>query len=167
MIGGEFSRWDASATAVWPNFVVVPSPRSDDFSGLGQRSEPVLVEAFVTQLAIEALDVVVVRWPARLYQQIFDVMPLSPGDEGTVGELGPIVGSYRAGITAEAGRPIQHANYIGPAVPWSTASTLSWVKSDAFVGEGAGDGQVLESTPIGERITDEAHAADHVGLACW
>ena len=120
-----------------------------------------LVEAFVAELAIEAFDVAVLHRPARLDQQMFDAMALRPGDEGTAGELRPIVGSYRAGITAEAGGPIQHANHIG------TADAVVHGDVDAFVAEVVGDGQALESTPIGQRITDEVHAPDRVGLARW
>jgi hypothetical protein len=48
-----------------PDLVVVPSPELDGLSGAGNIGEPVLIEAFVTQLAVEAFDVAVLRRLAR------------------------------------------------------------------------------------------------------
>ena len=35
-------------------------------SSVDQCGEPVLIETFITEFAIEALDVTVLHWPARL-----------------------------------------------------------------------------------------------------
>lgn len=76
VVGGEICRWDPTATAVRPDLVVVASPLSDHGAGLRQRREPVLVEAFVAELAVEAFDVTVLHGSARFDQQVLDAMPL-------------------------------------------------------------------------------------------
>lgn len=86
---------DASAAAVWSHLVVVAAPLGDDAAGLDQRREPMLVEAFVAELAVEALDVAVLHKPARLDQQVLDAMLLRPCDEGPAGELRTVVRAHR------------------------------------------------------------------------
>lgn len=53
MIGGKLGGWNASATAVRSHLVVVAAPLGDNVAGLSQRREPVLVQAFVAELAVE------------------------------------------------------------------------------------------------------------------
>src|SRR5690606_10797597 len=81
MVGGELGGRDAATAAVRPDLVVVPSPLADHFASLRQRGEPVLVEALVAELAVEALDVAVLHRAARLDQQVFDAVVLRPGDK--------------------------------------------------------------------------------------
>ncbi len=54
MLLRELSRW--TQVAVRPDFVVVSAPLSDARSSLRQCLEPLLVQAFVTKLPIEALS---------------------------------------------------------------------------------------------------------------
>lgn len=82
-----------------PDLVVVAPPVSDDLACLGKRGEPVLVEALVAELAVEALDVAVLHGLAWIDQQVLDVVPLRPGDEGPTGELRAVVGAHGPGIT--------------------------------------------------------------------
>ncbi len=56
MLLRELSRWDSTQAAVWPDFVVVSALLSDGCSGLRQGLKPLIVQALVTKLAIEALD---------------------------------------------------------------------------------------------------------------
>lgn len=91
MVGGEQRRWGAATTTVRTNLVVVPPPIGDYLASLGQRCEPVLVEAFIAELAVEALDVAVLHGLAGFDQDVFDAMLLRPGDEGAAGEFRTIV----------------------------------------------------------------------------
>ena len=93
MVGGELRWWDTPATAVRSNLVVVTPPVGDDVAGLGERDEPMLVEALVAELAVEAFDVAVLRRAARFDQDVLDAVLLRPGDEGAAGELRPVVPS--------------------------------------------------------------------------
>jgi hypothetical protein len=74
MQSGELGRWHAAATAVRPDLVVVLPPGSDDSSGLGQSLEPMLVQALIAELAVEALDVAVLHRPARFDQDVANPM---------------------------------------------------------------------------------------------
>lgn len=101
IVGCELRRWDASATAVRSDFVVVAPPVSDRFTGLCQRREPVLVQTLIAELAVEAFDVTVLHGPARLDQQVLDPVLLRPGDERAAGELRTVVGTHRTGIAVD------------------------------------------------------------------
>ena len=63
---GELGGRHSAATAVRPDLVVVLPPGSDGGPCLRQRLEPMLVQAFVPELAVEALDVAILHRPARL-----------------------------------------------------------------------------------------------------
>jgi len=53
-------------TAMWPFLIVFFPPSFDDVFGFLQPREPVLVQAFVTELAIEAFAERILYWLARL-----------------------------------------------------------------------------------------------------
>ena len=63
---GEFGGRHSAATAVRPDLVEVLPPGSKGGLGLRQRFEPMLVQAFVLELAVKALYVAVLHRPARL-----------------------------------------------------------------------------------------------------
>src|SRR5690349_6869086 len=90
---GEACRRDSAAAAVRADLVEVDTPARDLLSGLCQRLEPVLVQALVAELAIEALDVGVLRRLARLVQDVLDALGPCPRQEGSAGELRPLVGA--------------------------------------------------------------------------
>ena len=75
MVGSELGGRDAAAAAVRSDLVVVATPLGDDVAGLSQRREPVLVEALVAELAVEALDVAVLHRATGLDQQVRDRLP--------------------------------------------------------------------------------------------
>jgi len=81
MVGGELCGRDASTAAVRSDFVIVDAPVGDDLACLLQRREPMIVEALVAKLAVEAFDVAVLHGLARLDQQVPNAVPLGPGDE--------------------------------------------------------------------------------------
>ncbi len=56
---------------VRPDRIVIVPPVGQHEPGMGQRSEQRLVEAFVPQAAVEALDEAVLHWLARC-----DIVPL-------------------------------------------------------------------------------------------
>lgn len=115
------------------------------------------VEALVTELAVEAFDVAVLHGLAGVDQQVLDPVLLGPGDEGPAGELGTVIGAHGARVTAEAGRLVQQAHYIG--------TTDAVVDGDvhALAGEVVGDRQALDPASVGQRIADEVHAPHGVG----
>ena len=65
-------RRSISQCAVRASFVVVNAPGRNDGPSLRQRSEPVLVQALVAELAVEALHVRVLRRLAGLDEAQLD-----------------------------------------------------------------------------------------------
>ncbi len=58
---GELCGRNPPQTAVGPDFVVVLAPFSNAISGLRQSLKPMLIQAFVSELSIETLDVAVIK----------------------------------------------------------------------------------------------------------
>lgn len=157
MVGSELGRWDSTAAAVWANLVVVAPPVGDDLPGLGQRGEPVLIEALVPELAVEAVDVAVLHGFARLDQQVLDAMSLCPGNKGPAGELGAVVGPHGPWVAAKAGGLVEHPDHVGPA------NAVVDRDIHALVGEVIGHGQALEPSSVCPGIAHEVHAPDLIG----
>ncbi|KPL49538.1 hypothetical protein XAXN_06990 [Xanthomonas axonopodis] len=107
-----------------------------------------LIEALVAELAVEAFDVGVLRWCPRLDQDVFDAVPLRPGDKGVAGELGAIVGPHDTWI----GRLVQQTHPIG------AADAVVNRNVHALAGEVIDHSQALDAAAIGQRIEDEVHA---------
>ena len=103
---GELGRRHSAATAVRPDLVVVLPPRGDGGPGLRQRLEPMFIQAFIPELAVEALDVTVLHRPAWLNRDVANPVGLRPSHEGAAGKFRSVVGTYRARITTKDGRPI-------------------------------------------------------------
>ena len=59
-------RWPITETTVWTNRVVVDAPDLDVMPGVGNRDEPVFVQAGIPKLAVVAFDESVLCWLARL-----------------------------------------------------------------------------------------------------
>ena len=91
MLLGKGSRWNTSQRAVWPDLVVVLAPVGDLLAGLGQGLEPLFVEAFIAELAIEALDVAVLHGPAGLNQDVAHTVGMRPRQKLAAGELWAVV----------------------------------------------------------------------------
>src|ERR1017187_9898763 len=108
----ELSWRHALTTAVRPDLVVVLAPFRQGDTRLVQVLEPVLVEAFVAKLAVEAFDVAVLHGPARLDQQVPDVVGLRPANEDPTGELRPVVGTHGHGIATKDGGLVQQPCYV-------------------------------------------------------
>ena len=94
MLLRELSRWDPTQAAVWSNFVVISAPLSDARSGLGQGLKPLLVQALVTKLPIEALDIAVLHGAPWLNQDMLHAMRRCPSHESSTPELRAVVCSY-------------------------------------------------------------------------
>ena len=87
--GGEL-RWGViSKCAVWASLVVILAPSTNDFSSLRQRSKPGLVKALVAKLAVEALDVGVLRQLSGVDQPQFDAALTGALIKRVAGEPGP------------------------------------------------------------------------------
>ena len=58
-----------------PDLVVFFAPFNNAISGLWHALKPLFIQAFVSELSIEALDVAVLHGPARLNQNVANAIP--------------------------------------------------------------------------------------------
>ena len=87
---GELVGGLVAERAVRPALVVVGAPCPDDLADFGERSEPVLVQALVAELAVEALHVCVLRRLAGLYQPQRYPIAIRPAVERIAGATSPL-----------------------------------------------------------------------------
>ena len=112
MLLRELSRWYPAQAAVWPDFVVVPAPLSDARSGLRQCLKPLLVQALVTKLPIEALDIAVLHGTSRLNQDMPHATRRCPSHEGSARELGTVICSHSQRVAPEDCSLIQQSSDV-------------------------------------------------------
>lgn len=74
----------------------------------------VLVETFIAELTVEALDKANLQGLARLDQPVLEAVLLGLGDAGATGELRSVVGAYGLRISTEAGGLGQQAHHVYP-----------------------------------------------------
>ena len=96
---------------VGSDFVVVAPPFLDDGPGVRDAVEPVLVEAFVAQLAVEALHVAVLLRLARLDEGVLHAVHVAPTIQGQTRELGPVVGVDPPGPASEIDKVVEDPGY--------------------------------------------------------
>ena len=95
---GECIGRDAADGAVGAELIVLGAPVFDEQTGLGERTEPMLVETVVAESAIEGLDESVLGGLAGLDVMEDDAGGLSPAMQSAADEL-------RAVIGGDEGRP--------------------------------------------------------------
>ena len=146
-------RYPAHA-AVGPDLVVVLPPGGRCAPGLMQGLEPLLVQALVPELAVEALDVAVLHGPARLDQDVAYTMAVGPGRKGPTGELRAVVGAHGQRVAAEGGRAIQQPRHV--------LARDAPVHCDvhALVAEVIDHRETFDAPASTETVADEIHAPD-------
>ncbi len=77
---------------MWPDLVVILPPTGQCCSGLLQSLKPVFVEMFVSELAVETLDVAVLHGVPWLNQNVSNPMALLPSQKRSTCELRSVVG---------------------------------------------------------------------------
>ena len=92
MPGCELSRRHPSNHSVRSHLLVILTPDGDDLAGLCRRCESALVEAFASELAIEALEVGVLPGFAWLDQDVLTASRLQSRHEGSACELRSALG---------------------------------------------------------------------------
>ncbi len=78
MLGSALGRGAVAETAVGALLVVIPTPFGDQLPSVVQAGEPVIVEAFIPESAIEAFDEGVLGGLAGLNQFELDAVPVGP-----------------------------------------------------------------------------------------
>ena len=79
-----------------------------------QGLKAVLADALVSEGADKARDVSVLRWAARLDQDVLDVMLMSPHPEPLTGELQSVIDFDRLGGGPKRCRPVQPFCHVRP-----------------------------------------------------
>jgi hypothetical protein len=80
-----------------------------------QGLKSVLVQALVSELAVEALDISVLHWSPPLDQDMPDAVCLRPSHERATGELRPVVGANGQRVVDA----LRHSSFTGmPASAW-------------------------------------------------
>ena len=87
---GSIGGRQPANTTMRAHMVVVVSPEPQHRAGMAEGHEQRLVEAFVTQAAVEALDVAVLLRLARRDVVPLDRSLLRPSQDGQAGELGAV-----------------------------------------------------------------------------
>ena len=80
MDGQVFRRGQVLERAVWAALVVGLSPPLDDLLGVGERGEPMLVQAFLAQPAIEGFDIGIISRFSRSAEVEFNFVQSRPSD---------------------------------------------------------------------------------------
>ena len=77
-----------------------------------QITEPVFIQTLIPKLAVEALNVRVLRRLSRLNQQGCDAVLVGPLIEDLAGKLRPLIGAHCFRIATELGHAIQQLGDI-------------------------------------------------------
>ena len=137
--------------------VVVDSPRSNGQSGLLQRLKPVLVQTFVPERAIEALNVCVLSRTAWLNQDVLDAVLLCPSHEYSASELWPVVSPDSLGVAPKRRRPIKQTGNVMPTNAKISCDVHALVR-EVVCHRQAFDAPGDSARPTNS-ITDEVHAS--------
>jgi len=137
--------------------VVLVAPVFDEEASFCQRAEPMLVEAVVTEGAVEAFDEGVLSGFARLDVVDGDTRGLSPEMKGAAGKFGTVVGGDRGGQAAGGCQLLEDGD-DGAAADGSID-----MKSQALTSEVIDQSQRAEAAAVGELVMDEVHAPALVG----
>ena len=140
---GELCGRDAADRAVRSDLVVVTTPARDLLACLGQSLEPLFVQALVTELAVEALDVGVLCRAGRVVEQVAHSAAVCPDHERSAGELRPLIGTHGIGEAAELTRLLEQARDV------LAADAVINGDVDALAAEVVDDGPALDPPTVG------------------
>jgi hypothetical protein len=149
---GKGRRWNTPQRTVWSDLVVVLTPVGNLLASLGQCLEPLLVQALIAELAIEALDIAVLHGSARLDQDVAHTVRMCPGQKLATGELGAVVGANGQRVAPKHRHPVQNACHI------LARDALVHGDLQALMAEVIGYGQAFDAPAIGQAVRDEIHA---------
>jgi len=87
---------------VRPDVIIIVPPGHEHEAGMRQRREQGLVNAFVTQAAVEALDEAVLHRLPRRDIMPFDLTLLRPAQDRRRGQFGPVVADDYMKLSSQA-----------------------------------------------------------------
>ena len=89
--------------------VVVAPPCFDGFAGVGEAAEEVLIETFISQSVIEALDKAILHGLACLNVMPLNTALLLPLKDGARRQLRAVVADHHARVAATLGDAVEFA----------------------------------------------------------
>ena len=92
---------------MWPDVVVVVAPDCQFTAGVCQAVEYLLVQAFIAQAAVEALDLAILLWLSGVDVVPLDAVVVGPFQDGLAGEFGAIVRGYAGGFSVDPDQCVQ------------------------------------------------------------
>src|SRR6266498_1094899 len=142
-----------------PDVIVMAPPDFDEDASFGAAAEPFHVQAFVAELAVEALVVAVLPRLARIDQGGVDLRFGEPFQDRLTHELGSVV-------RAQEHRRAAHANQAGEYFDDARgADTARHVDRKALTRELVDDGEAFELLPIGAGVVDKIVGPYLIGTA--
>lgn len=90
-----------------PSVVIVGPPASERDAGLSKRGEQRLVQQFIPQATVEALDEGVLHGFARRDVVPGDTALIGPCQDGIARELAAVVAHHHLGLAALGDQPVQ------------------------------------------------------------
>src|SRR4029450_8688589 len=131
--------------------VVIDAPRFDQRAGFGDARKPVLVQAFVAKLPVEAFNKGVLDRLARSDEAQLHAADVGPGVEGAAAEFRAVVHHQNLGQPDRFGETLEDADDAQ-----ARQRSIDF-DGDTFAREVVDDVQGAETAPIGERIDHEIH----------
>jgi len=137
--------------------VVLEAPSLDLFPGVPKIVEPVLVQTLVPELAVEALDVGVLRRFPRVDEVQLDPVTVRPGVQRLSAELPAIVGDDRPGDSSRLRQSVHDPHDPG------TGERRVHLDGRALPGEVVHDRQRPELPPVREAVLQDIHRPQLLG----
>jgi hypothetical protein len=157
---GELCGRNPLKTAVGPDFVVVLAPFSNAISGLLQALKPLLIQAFISELSIEALDVVVLHGPARLNQDVATALQCGTSQLGSACEFRHVICANSDWVTSENCGLIKKPSDI------LASDSKVHCNFNALVDKVIGNSQAFDFSAVRQTVCDIIHVLNIIDLAC-
>lgn len=117
-----------------------------------------LVQTLVAKLAVEALDVGILRELDKLVEGMAHALGLRPRYKGSADELGPLACAHGQRVTAKPRYLLPHAHDV------LAADAVVDGDIHALVAEVIGDGQALDAPATGQAVGDKVHAPNFISV---
>ncbi len=153
----KLGRRQSRQRAVWPVVGVVIAEGFEQTAGVVEVEELVFVEAFVAELAVEALDVGVLGRLSRSDEVMLDPVLMGPAFEGQAGKLRSVVGEQAGGPAPQFGNVVEH-----PRHP-RTGQRGVGLDSEAFAGVVVDDRKQPQGAAVDQPVVEEVQAPAFIG----
>ena len=93
---------------MWTTLVIILPPVINDFPGVNDIAEPVLIQTFIAKSSVKTLNKSVLRRLAGLDKSQLHSMLKGPLIERAAGQLRALIGSYRSRIAVKQRDAVQY-----------------------------------------------------------